>query len=85
MGIPPPAKAAGFLPIKAMSDPAMEAASCPHQFVFLRQEKRNIGYDRNPRYLYEDVFFCEHCLQYQRVKIKETELRRDSFGEVVVG
>ena len=57
-----------------------------HKFVYLRQEKKNIGFDRNPRYLHEDVFFCERCLRYERVKVKETvpdPMRFD--GEVTVG
>jgi hypothetical protein len=44
-----------------------------HQFTFLRQERRNVGYDRNPVWLVEDVFFCAACLEYRRVAVaKET-------------
>jgi hypothetical protein len=57
---------------------------CEHQYVFLRQEKHNIGYDRNPRWLVEDVFSCERCLTYQRVKVKETVPAVDHFGEQTV-
>ncbi len=61
-----------------------EAAPCEHQFVYLREEKKNEGYDRNPRWVYYDVFFCERCLQYRRVRTKETVEARDHFGEEVV-
>jgi hypothetical protein len=57
---------------------------CEHQFVFLRQEETNIGYDRNPRWLYEDVFFCQRCLEYQRRRVKETVPAVDHFGEQTV-
>jgi hypothetical protein len=55
-----------------------------HQFTFLRQEKRNEGYDRNPRWVYYDVFFCEECLEYRFEKVKETRDSRQFFGEEVV-
>lgn len=52
---------------------------CEHKFVFIRQEKENIGYERNPTYLYQDVYFCERCLEYKKVKIRETRPSRESF------
>jgi hypothetical protein len=55
-----------------------------HDFVFLREEKVNEGYDRNPRWAYYDVFHCRRCLDYQRVKTKETVNARDHFGEETV-
>ena len=39
-----------------------------HDFRFLRQEERNVGYDRNPEYIVEDLFYCCKCLEYKRVK-----------------
>ena len=59
-------------------------STCHHAFMFLRQERTNVGFDRNPRWLYEDVFFCERCLAYKRIPIKETAPSRDHFGEDIV-
>jgi hypothetical protein len=58
--------------------------SCEHQFTFLRQEKTNEGYERNPTWAYYDVFFCARCLEYQRVKVREAVNARDRFGEETV-
>ncbi len=57
-----------------------EGNICEHQFVFLREEKKNIGYDHTPKMLYEDVFFCERCLIYQRIKTRLEERQYDSFA-----
>jgi hypothetical protein len=59
-------------------------SDCEHQYTFLRQKKKNEGYDRNPRWVYYDVFFCERCLTYREVKVKETVPSRERFGEDVV-
>lgn len=56
---------------------------CQHKFVFLRQEKKNVGYDRAPEWLVEDVFYCEHCLEYKRVAVEKRIPRTDSFDEFV--
>lgn len=55
--------------------------NCEHRFIFLRQDKRNIGYDRNPTYLIEDIYFCEKCLKYQRVGIEKRTPKSDSYTE----
>lgn len=52
---------------------------CDHEFEYLRQEKRNVGYDRNPVWLVEDVFFCYKCLQYRRKPIEKRTPRQ--YGE----
>ena len=52
------------------SQPSAESA-CDHEFTFLRSEEQNIGYDRNPLYLVQDVFFCEKCLTYRRVDVRK--------------
>jgi hypothetical protein len=57
--------------------------ACRHEFVFLRQERKNVGYDRNPTWLVEDVFFCEGCLLYRRVPVEKRTPRSDSFEERV--
>ncbi len=46
-------------------------ANCQHDFIFLRQETKNIGYDRNPTWIVEDVFFCSSCLEYKRVAVEK--------------
>jgi hypothetical protein len=54
-----------------------------HRFTFLRQEKvaiRTWG-DRVERWEHFDIFFCEGCLEYQRVKVLETAPGIDSFME----
>ena len=56
-------------------------AECAHKFTFLRSEKTNIGFPRNPTYLHEDVYFCEKCLTYQRKKLRETRPSSESFYE----
>jgi hypothetical protein len=53
--------------------------TCNHKFIFLRQDKKNIGFDRNPVWHIEDIFFCEKCLEYHRVLVEEHTPRTDSF------
>jgi hypothetical protein len=54
---------------------------CPgHEFLFLRQEKQNVGYDRNPEWIVEDVFHCKHCLTYRRVPVERQTERHDGSG-----
>ena len=57
-------------------------SDCEHQYVFLRQEKKNEGCERNPEWVYYDVFYCERCLTYQRQAVKKTVPARDHFGEL---
>ena len=56
---------------------------CEHNYVFLRQDRRNTGYDRNPIWIVSDVFFCSKCLQYKRVDVERRTPRTDSFDEHV--
>jgi hypothetical protein len=69
-----------------MSEPLVgrDIKECDHQFTFLRQERINEGYERNPIWVYYDVFYCARCVNYQRVKVKETVPSRDSFTEETV-
>lgn len=55
-----------------------------HDFTFLRQERRNIGYDRSPVWLVEDVFFCSRCLEYRRIGVEKRTPRSDSLTEEYV-
>lgn len=57
---------------------------CSHSFVWLRQERKNIGYDRNPIYGVDDIFFCQKCLEYRRVTIEKRRPRSDSFADEIV-
>ena len=59
-------------------------SDCEHKFIYLREEERNIGYDRDPLWLVQDVFFCEKCLKYQRVDVRKERPATDSFGRRVV-
>lgn len=59
-------------------------SDCDHKYIFLRQEKKNEGYERNPRWAYYDVFFCERCLEHQRLTAKVTVPAVDRFGEEVI-
>ncbi len=61
----------------------MSDEACDHKFVYSRQERRNVGYDRNPTWLVEDVFFCEKCLNYRRVAVEKRTPRTDSYDEYV--
>lgn len=64
--------------------PAIRPKACEHEFVYLRSEEKNIGYDRDPLWLIQDVYFCEHCLTYKRVDVRKERLRSDSFERRVV-
>lgn len=63
----------GLLGEGLVSNQKSPCAENEHSYVFLRQEKTNVGFERNPHWRYEDVFFCERCLHYERVFVKETE------------
>jgi hypothetical protein len=54
---------------------------CDHKFVFQRQETipESPGYRR-----VEDVFYCERCLLYRRVKVRLEQESRERFGWDVV-
>ena len=56
---------------------------CEHSYQFLRQEKRNIGYDRNPTWAYTDIFFCEKCLAYKEKVVRKTQPSPRSFYEEI--
>jgi hypothetical protein len=56
---------------------------CEHDFVWLRQERRNIGYDRNPTWLIEDVFHCRKCLEYRRLAVEKRTPNHSTLGEYV--
>lgn len=53
---------------------------CP-AFTLLRQERRNVGFDRNPTWLIEDLFCCSKCLQYKRVAVEKRQPKQDSLME----
>ena len=59
-----------------------ETANTTHEHVwrFLRQEERNVGYDRNPTWQIEDVYFCEGCLEYGRVHVRTEEPSRELYA-----
>lgn len=57
-------------------------SECEHQYVYLRQEKKNEGYERNPHWVYYDVFYCERCLTYSSKSVRATRPATDHFGEV---
>lgn len=40
-------------------------------FVFLRQERRKEEFGSRSRTLVEDIFFCQHCLHYERRTVRE--------------
>lgn len=50
-----------------------------HKWTFLRQEEKNVGYDRNPIWHIADVYFCEGCLEYGRVHVRTEEPSRDLY------
>lgn len=54
---------------------------CAHKFVFLRQDQKNIGYDRNPTYIVEDLFFCEKCLSYKRIAVEKRTPKTGEIGD----
>ena len=62
----------------------MNKDNCEHKFTYLRQEERNIGYDRDPLWLIQDVYFCEKCLSYKRVDVRKERPARDSFDRRIV-
>lgn len=57
-----------------------------HSYVFLRQETRPLAQngDRVLKRVVEDVYFCESCLDYRRVKVRTEVPDRQSFGWVEV-
>lgn len=42
-----------------------------------RQDERNVGYDRNPDWIIEDVYFCSKCLEYRRVDVMRRVPKND--------
>ena len=62
-----------------------ERKPCEHRFQFLREERKNIGYERNPTWQYADVYFCEKCLEYKTVKTRKTQPHPHNLtGEIEV-
>ena len=57
-------------------------SECQHDFQFLRQEEKNVGFDRNPTYLLEDVFFCRKCLKYARKSVEKRVPKNDGGNYV---
>ena len=57
---------------------------CEHKYVFLCEEKENIGYDHNPIWAYYDLFFCERCLQHCRILTRKTQPARISLDDEVI-
>lgn len=55
---------------------------CDHKFTYLRQEEKNIGYDRDPLWLIQDLYFCEKCLTYKRVDVRKE--RPSDFGRRII-
>lgn len=53
-----------------------------HHFVYLRQETPRLeGWgDRVTKRAVEDVFFCDDCLEYRRVRLRLEEPDPQSFG-----
>ena len=60
-----------------------ELVACQHEFVFLRQERKNVGADRNPIWLVEDLHYCRKCLEYRRVVVEKRIQRPHEIGEYV--
>lgn len=60
------------------------STECDHKFEYLRQEKRNIGYERNPTWQVLDVYFCSRCLKYKNIAIEEYRPSSQSFYEKCV-
>lgn len=54
-----------------------------HRYVFLRQEERNVGPDRVPEWLIQDIFYCEGCLTYASRDVRKEVPDRQSFGRLV--
>ncbi len=57
----------------------MNGEECEHKFIFLRQEHTFDGGYKPDRTTW-DVYFCDMCLQYKRVKVLVEEEARDRFG-----
>lgn len=45
---------------------------CEHRFVFLREDSQRQDGSFRPETDFYDVFFCEMCLEYRRVRVAET-------------
>ena len=73
-----------YCPRCTWTEPTTMAETNPsrHRFVFLRQETpRLAGWDdRVTRRAVEDVYFCEDCLEYRRVRLREEVPDPRSFG-----
>ena len=52
---------------------------CAHNFVHLRSERVNIGYERNPTWSERDIFYCTSCLKYRTVELKQCGFNQ-SYG-----
>lgn len=66
----------------------MREPQCDHLYMFLRQEIRDIviGFDavqlnRPFERAVEDVFFCQRCLEYDRVEVRR-EVRAATVGSI---
>ena len=57
-----------------------------HSYVFLRQETTRLAgwEDRVTRRAVEDVYFCEGCLAYQRIRLREEVPDSRNFGWIEV-
>jgi hypothetical protein len=56
-----------------------------HKFVFMRQDEVAVtGWEqRIGKWEFYDVFFCEGCLEYKRIKVLVMEPSRSDFGREV--
>lgn len=56
-----------------------------HTFIYLNREEVPITTwgDRIGKWEFYDVFFCQGCLAYQRVKVMEMEPSRHNIGRDV--
>lgn len=61
----------------------MKENPCEHDYVFLRQERKNVGYDRDPVWMVEDVFHCRRCLEYKRIAVERRSNRCGSTEDFV--
>lgn len=66
-----------------MSSTPKNENPCVHDFVWLRQERKNIGFDRNPTWEVSDLFHCKRCLAYRRVTVEHRTLGRGSDEDCV--
>ncbi len=62
------------------SDAVGGGRECRHKFVFVRQESEKRG-GWHPESDFYDVFHCEKCLLYRRVKVAETATYGDGRTE----